>query len=139
MKNILNQVSNKLTIPYFIYSTFYFIFSDEMNQLPFILLNLIRFILIASAIILVVDGCISMKSPKKQTERYISNSFLDYFYYYSEYITNYIFYGYYFVYIIFGLYKKAIYFDYIMVCTLSLYLGYGFARYSFNYLRKSKP
>lgn len=49
---------------------------------------------------------------------------------YSEYIINYFFYIYFFAYVVGGLYKKSVIFDYLFILLFGLFLGYRIAKKS---------
>lgn len=58
--------------------------------------------------------------------------------YYSNYIITYTFLGYLSVYTVLKLYDKSVIYNYIVILLLGLYLGYRFADFADQYLRKHK-
>lgn len=58
--------------------------------------------------------------------------------YYSNYIVTYVFLGYLAVYIVLGLNEQSVFYNYIAILLLGLYLGYRFADFADQYLRKHK-
>lgn len=55
---------------------------------------------------------------------------------YSNYIVTILFLGYLFIYIVLRLDEVSIIFNYIIILLLGLYLGYRFADFSYQYLKK---
>lgn len=58
--------------------------------------------------------------------------------FYSNYIITYAFLGYLSVYTVLKLYDKSVIYNYIVILLLGLYLGYRFADFADQYLRKHK-
>lgn len=60
------------------------------------------------------------------------------FFLYSNYIINYGFYLYFFIYIIAKLHKESIIYNYILILLFGIYLGYKLAIKAYDYLKKNK-
>ena len=128
MKHCIIKLSQKLFVPTCAIMIFYCLFRESLIQLPYV--NVLRYILLALAILLIVGGLKRLlENPHKYKEKKISNfkSVTEFIYYMSEYIVNYSFCIYFFVYLVFELDRKSVLFNYLMLLIFGIYLGYRFA------------
>ena len=139
MKHYIIKLSQKLFIPTCAIMIFYCVFREALIQLPYI--NVLRYILFALGIILIVGGSGRLlEISSKNKERKISNvkNVSEFICFISEYIVNYSFCIYFFVYLVFELDKKSVLFNYLMLLIFGIYLGYRLAVKSYYWRTYSK-
>lgn len=130
MKKRVLEIGDKLFIPTYIILICYFLYSEELKVLPFI--NFIRLIVVILPVFLCVCAILDpinkfriRRPPVKSIER---KNIVNIFSFYSEYIINYSFYLYFFLYIILGLDKMSVTFNYVLLLMFGIFLGYGMRR-----------
>jgi len=128
MKHYIIKLSQKIFIPTCAIMIFYCVFRESLIHLPYI--NILRYILLILGILLIVGGSKELlEISNKNKGKKISNgkNISEFIYFISEYIVNYSFCTYFFVYIVFELDKKSVLFNYLMLLIFGIYLGYRFA------------
>lgn len=130
MKKRILEIGDKLFIPTYIILICYFLYSEELKVLPFI--NLIRLIVVILPVFLCVCAILDptnkfriRKPPIKVLEK---KNIVNIFSFYSEYIINYSFYLYFFLYMILELDKLSVTFNYVLLLMFGIFLGYGICR-----------
>ena len=125
---LLSKLSGILFIPTCAIMISYCVFRESLIQLPYV--NILRYILLVLAILLFAGGSMELlKISNKYEGEKMPNvkNIVEFIYFISEYIVNYSFYIYFFIYLVFQLDRKSVLFNYLMLLIFGIYLGYRFA------------
>ena len=126
MKHWIIKLLQKLLIPMCVIMICYCLFRESLIQLPYV--NILRYILLALSILLLVSSFITLlentNKNKGKKHRILKLQNI----YSIEYVVNYSFYIYFFIYLIFQLDRKSVLFNYLMLLIFGIYLGYRIAR-----------
>jgi len=105
---------------------FYCLFRESLIQLPYV--NILRYILLVLGMLLIVGFSGELlENTNKSKGKKISNVKSI-----TEYVVNYSFYIYFFIYLVFQLDRKSVLFNYLILLIFGIYLGYRFAVRSYR-------
>ena len=130
MKKFIIKLGEKLFIPACTMIICYCIFRKSLIYLPHI--RIIQYVIFGLGFIIATSGFIQLFSKplnKKKTSKTSSQkeSVIDFLNRSSEYIVNYIFSIYFFVYLVFKLDEKSLLFNYLMLLIFGIFIGYRIA------------
>lgn len=127
MKNLIIKLRNKLFIPMCISSIVYFIALEELRR--YSIFWILSYILLAIAVFFIIASIFDFSNRKKKIKQqnYKTKNIVDFLHIYSGHIINYSFYAYYITYILCQFYQKSLIFNYLLLASLGMFLGYRIA------------
>lgn len=139
MRNKIIRLKDKLFIPISILFVCFFLFYDKIEHNWGILI--LTYIILGLGVFLILGGIMELLEYKKVKSKKLSFSdrnIITIIYFYSEYIVNYLFYVYFFLYVILMLSRKSILYDYLLLIIFGMFLGYRFAVRAYCYLKQQE-
>ncbi len=129
IKTLITKLRDNLLIPICTILICYFLFSERLRDLP--CANLIRLLVFGSAILFAICAWLSLVIDrawiKKSIEGPKNRKLVTLLLFYSEHIVNYFFYIYFSVYMVLELDKSSVVYNYILLLSFGMFLGYRFS------------
>lgn len=136
MRISFSMLWNKIYIPICVIFICYFLFEEELSSLPYI--NSIRWGILGLGIFFLVCSWSAFQhdcKTKKIEKRLRKRGLISFLYFHSEYIINYTFYIYFFLYLVLKLDQGYIIYNYFLLLFFGMFVGFRISVKSDSYLK----